>query len=58
VVLTLREEHRLNLFERRVLRKKLWHEEDGVTREWRRLQNEELYDMSFLGIFRRSNQEE
>jgi hypothetical protein len=35
-----------------VLRKKLWHEEDGVTREWRRFQNEELYDMSFLGVFR------
>jgi len=52
VVLTLREEHRLKLFEHRVLRKKLGHEEDRVTREWRRLQNEGLYGMSSLGIFR------
>jgi len=51
VVLTLREEHRLTLFEHRVLGNKLGHKEDGVTREWRRLQHE-LYDMSSLGIFR------
>jgi len=52
MVLTLREEHKLKLFEHRVLSKKLGHKEDGVTRDWRRLQNEELYDMSSLGVFR------
>ena len=52
MVLTLRKEHRLKLFEHRVLSKKLGHKEDEVTREWRRLQNEELYDISSLGIFR------
>jgi hypothetical protein len=40
--LTQREEHRLRVFENRVLREILGPERDEVTREWRRLHNEEL----------------
>jgi hypothetical protein len=43
--LTLREEHRLREFENRVLRKIFGPKRDGVTGEWRRLHNEELYAM-------------
>jgi hypothetical protein len=43
--LTLREEHRLRLFENRVLRRIFGPKRDGVTREWRRLHNEELNDL-------------
>jgi hypothetical protein len=39
--LTPREEHRLRVFENRVLRRKFWPKRDGVTGEWRRLYNEE-----------------
>ena len=42
--LTFREEHRLSVFENRVLRKTLGLKRDWVTREWRRLQNQELCD--------------
>ena len=38
----MREEHRLWLFENRVLRKIFGHRMDEVTGEWRRLHNEEL----------------
>ena len=38
--LTLREEHRLRVFENRVLRKILEPKMDEVTGEWRRLHNE------------------
>jgi hypothetical protein len=38
--LTLREEHRLRVFENMVLRKR-----DEVTGEWRKLHNEELHDL-------------
>jgi len=41
----LREEHRLRVFENRVLRKILGPKRDEVTREWRKLQNEELHDL-------------
>ena len=41
--LTLREEHRLRLFENRVLRRICGCKRDEVTGEWRRLQNEELH---------------
>jgi hypothetical protein len=41
--LTLREEHRLRVFEKRVLRRIFWPKRDDVTGEWRRLHNEELY---------------
>jgi hypothetical protein len=42
---TLREEHRLRVFENRVLRRIFGSKMDGVTGEWRRLHNEELYDL-------------
>jgi hypothetical protein len=42
--LTLREEHRLRVFENRVLRKIFGQKGDEVTGEWRKLHNEELRD--------------
>jgi hypothetical protein len=41
--ITLREEHRLSEFENRVLRRIFGPKRDKVTREWRRLPNEELH---------------
>jgi hypothetical protein len=41
--LTLREEHRLRIFDNRALKKAFGPKRDEVTREWRRLPNEELY---------------
>jgi hypothetical protein len=43
--LALREEHRLRVFENRVLRKIFGPKRDEVTGEWRRRHNEELYDL-------------
>jgi len=43
--LTLREERKLRVFENRVLRKIFGPMGDEVTGEWRRLHNEELYDL-------------
>jgi hypothetical protein len=43
--LTLKEEHRLRVFENRVLRRIFGPKRDEVIREWRRLHNEELYDL-------------
>jgi hypothetical protein len=43
--LTLREEHWLRVFENRVLRRIFGPKRDEVTGEWRRLHNEELYDL-------------
>jgi len=43
--LTLREEQRLRLFENRVLRRIFGSETDEVTGEWRRIHNEELFDL-------------
>jgi len=43
--LTLREEHRLRVFENSVLRTIFGPKRDEVTREWRRLRNEELNDL-------------
>jgi hypothetical protein len=43
--LTLREEHRLRVFENRVLRRIFGLKRDEVTGEWRKLQNEELRDL-------------
>ena len=40
---TLREEHRLRVFENRVLMKIFGPKRDEVTGEWRRLHNKELY---------------
>jgi hypothetical protein len=38
-------EHRLRVFESRVLRIIFWPKRHEVTGEWRRLNNEELYDL-------------
>jgi hypothetical protein len=43
--LTLREEHRLRVFENRVLRSIFGPKRDEVTGEWRQLHNEELRDL-------------
>jgi hypothetical protein len=43
--LTLREEHRLRMFEKRVLRKIFGSKRDEVTGEWRKLHNEELREL-------------
>jgi hypothetical protein len=43
--LTLREEHRMRVFENRVLRRIFRPKRDEVTREWRKLHNEELRDL-------------
>ena len=44
-MLTLREEHRLRMFENRVLRRIFGSKRDGVTGEWRKLHNEELNNL-------------
>ena len=44
-MLTLREEHRLRVFENRVLKRIFGPKRDKVTREWRKLHNEELNDL-------------
>jgi hypothetical protein len=41
----LREEHRLMVFEKRVLRRMFGTNRDEVTGEWRKLHNEELHDL-------------
>jgi hypothetical protein len=43
--LTVREEHRLRVFEKRVLRKILGPKRDEVTGDWRKLHNEEVYNL-------------
>jgi hypothetical protein len=43
--LTLREEHRLRVFENRVLRRIFGPKRDEVTGEWRELHNKELHDL-------------
>jgi len=45
--LTLKEAHRLRVFENWVLRKIFVPIRDEVTREWRRLYYEKLYDLYF-----------
>ena len=45
--LTLREERRLRVFEKRVLRRIFWPKRDEVTEEWRKLHIEELNDLYF-----------
>jgi hypothetical protein len=44
-LLTLREEHRLKVFENRVLRRIFGPKRDEVTGDWRKLHNEELHNM-------------
>jgi hypothetical protein len=41
----LREEHRLRVFENRVLRKIFGSKRGKVTGQWRKLHNEELHDL-------------
>jgi hypothetical protein len=43
--LTLKEEHRLRVFENKVLRRIFGPKRDEVTGEWRKLHNEELRDL-------------
>jgi len=43
--LALREEHRQRVFQNRVLRRIFGPKRDEVTREWRKLHNEELTDL-------------
>jgi hypothetical protein len=43
--MTLREEHRLRVFENRVLRRIFGPKRDEVTGEWTKLHNEVLHDL-------------
>jgi hypothetical protein len=43
--LTLRDEHRLSVFENRVLRKRFRPKRDEVTGDWRKLYNVELHNL-------------
>jgi hypothetical protein len=43
--LTLREEHRLGVFENKVLRRIFGPKRDEVTGEWRKVHNEEFHDL-------------
>jgi hypothetical protein len=45
--LTLREEHRLRMFENRVLRRIFGPNRDEVMGEWRKLHDEELHSLYF-----------
>jgi hypothetical protein len=44
-LLTLREEHRLRVFENRLLRRIFGPKRDEVMGEWRKLHNEELHNL-------------
>jgi hypothetical protein len=46
LVLILREEHGLSVFEKYALRRIFGSKGDGVTGRWRKLHNEELHDLS------------
>jgi hypothetical protein len=46
----LKEESRLRVFEKRLLRRIFWPKGDEVTGEWRKLHNEELNDLYFTHI--------
>jgi hypothetical protein len=53
IIFTLREEHRLRVFENRVLRRIFGLKRDEVTGGWRKLHNEELHNLySSLSIIR------
>jgi hypothetical protein len=44
--LTLREEHRLRLFENRVLRRIFGSKRDEIIGSWKKLNNEELHNLN------------
>ena len=46
---TLRDKHRLRMFENRVLRKIFWPKSNNVRGEWRRIRNEELHNLYYSG---------
>jgi hypothetical protein len=46
-LLRLREEHRMRVFENRVLRRIIGLDRDEVTEGWRKLHNEELHNLYF-----------
>jgi hypothetical protein len=46
--LTLKKEHRLRVFENRVLRRIFGPKRDEMLGGWRKLQNEELYNLYYL----------
>jgi hypothetical protein len=48
----LREEHRLRVWENRILRKIFWTKKDEVTGEWRRQRDEELHGLYQPNIIR------
>jgi hypothetical protein len=51
--LTLKEEHRLRVFENRILRKIFGPKRNGVVGKWRKVHNEELHNLYFsLSIIR------
>jgi hypothetical protein len=45
--LTVREKHKLRVFENRVLRRIFGPKKNGVTGGWRKLHNEELHNLYF-----------
>jgi hypothetical protein len=45
LTITLREEHKLRVFENRVLRRIFGPKRDGVKGGWRKLHNEELHNL-------------
>jgi hypothetical protein len=45
MIVTLREEHRLRVFENRVLRRIFGPKRDEVKGDWRKLHNEELHNL-------------
>jgi hypothetical protein len=56
LVFDIKEEHRLKVFENRVLRRIIGQKRDEVTGKWRKLHNEELRDLysspSIIGIIK------
>jgi hypothetical protein len=44
-LLTIREKHRLRVFEKRVLKRTFGPKRDEMTGRWRKLHNEELHDL-------------
>jgi hypothetical protein len=53
---TLREEHRLRVFENRVLRRIFGPKMDEVTGEWTKLHNEELHNLLLISKYHEANQ--